>query len=145
MAMRTSLDKPSKMSVSAGQSPVCSLGEALGVHAVDPNRFTAVMHPHHGHGGSAQGGFCISQIQLALQSYFAHKHSKLNQPDTINIQAVFLARIPDGQVTIEIRDVSLGKTFSTIHVAIQHNGKDKLVGYGESLGSFQSVLKIVIT
>ncbi|KAL9090810.1 MAG: hypothetical protein Q9159_001751 [Coniocarpon cinnabarinum] len=110
-----------------GEHPI-SLKDALSASPLDDCSYTTFMHPDHGHGGSANGGFCVSQLLTALKIQFCTTLKHLGQPDTYCVQVSFMSRVPDGEALIKFGQLAPGRLFSFIQFAIFVRGKNAVTG-----------------
>ncbi len=78
---------------------------------------------------AAHGGLLISVIIFAIQQHFRSTLRSYNQPDTFNIQTVFIRPAAIGNAVVDIKDVKLGTNVSTIHFTLLQADTERVVGY----------------
>lgn len=78
---------------------------------------------------TAHGGYVGSIILHAVKEHLQISHPNLNQPDVFTVHFRFLEASNAGSISIDIKDVKMGKNTSTVHFAASQNGTVKIVGY----------------
>jgi hypothetical protein len=61
--------------------------------------------------------------------HFATTLAKQNQPHTVTLHLDFLRRTQVGPATFIVKDVKLGRQTSVVHVTLQQDGREEVVGY----------------
>ncbi|KAL9079236.1 MAG: hypothetical protein Q9157_001854 [Trypethelium eluteriae] len=73
---------------------------------------------------------CI--VVSAIQQHFRSTLQQYDQPDTFDIAAVYLRPATTGKVIVDLEDVKLGASISTVHFTLRQNGKNIVVGYASN-------------
>jgi hypothetical protein len=88
---------------------------------------------------TAHGGFIGSIILQAIKQHFSDSYPKLNQPDTFTVQFRFLEASNAGPISIDIKDVRMGKNTSTVHFTASQNSIVKIVGYATQFNAWARI------
>ena len=67
----------------------------------------------------------------AVAEHYRTTLKSYDQPDTVAMHVELLRPVPMGEAVIRIKDVRLGKGSSTVHIALGHGGKDRVVAYAK--------------
>ncbi|MCJ1441494.1 MAG: hypothetical protein MMC23_001983 [Stictis urceolatum] len=82
---------------------------------------------------AAHGGLLAAQIVTAVQKHFSTTLAKQNQPNTYDLNLVFLRPTTAGPTRIKVSETKLGPKFSTVHVELSQSGKARVTGYASNI------------
>ena len=77
----------------------------------------------------------MAVIIFAVQQHFQSTLRSYNQPDTFNLETVFLRPSAAGKAVVVIKDVKLGVEISTVHFTLIQDDQDRVVGYATYVSS----------
>lgn len=106
-----------------------SFYEATQILQISSHEYEATLRDPWTIGSVPHGGYSTSCIQRAVHKHFQTTHSKLNQPHTLALHLTFTRRTQTGPARIHVRDVKLGRQTSTVHVSLQQDDREEIVGY----------------
>lgn len=75
------------------------------------------------------GGVVTSTFLRAASLHFGTTLAAQKQPHTITLHLEFLRRTQVGPATFKVKDAKLGRQTSTIHVSLEQDGREEVVGY----------------
>ena len=78
---------------------------------------------------AAHGGLLVSVIIFAVQQHFMSTLQTYDQPHTFNVEAVFLRPASAGEAVVEIKDVKLGISVSTVQFTLVQGNRERVVGH----------------
>ena len=76
----------------------------------------------------AHGGLLVSLVQRAAELHFQSSTDKPAHPDVLELKIHFFRPMTEGDLTIRLDDVVLGKQTSTIEARMSQGGKLHLMG-----------------
>lgn len=103
--------------------------DAAKVTQVGSHEYKANVHPDYSYGPAAHGGFTVALIWRAIAVHYRTTLAKYDLPDTIACHVEFLRPAMLGDVSVQIKDVRLGKASSTVHAALVQKGTERVVVY----------------
>ncbi|OJD35016.1 thioesterase family protein [Diplodia corticola] len=106
-----------------------SFAEATAVEAVDSHTYSASFYSDWCVGSVPHGGVVTSAFLRVASLHFRTTLAAQKQPHTITLHLEFMRRTQEGPVTFRVRDAKLGRQTSTIHVSLEQDGREEVVGY----------------
>lgn len=94
------------------------------------HEYKANVHADYSYGPAAHGGFLVALVWRSIAMHFKTTLANYNLPDTIACHVEFLRPVALGEVSINIKDVRLGKASSTVHATLTQKGTERVVVYG---------------
>ncbi|KAL8747554.1 MAG: hypothetical protein Q9190_000593 [Brigantiaea leucoxantha] len=109
-----------------------ALKVAISSTPTDAHTYLANIPLDHCYQQTAHGGLLVSIIVSAVQQHFSKTLAARNQPDTFSISTVFLRPAVAGKAVVNIKDIKLGSTISTVHFTLAQDDKKAVVGYASN-------------
>lgn len=106
-----------------------SLYKASSVEQVDSHTYRVLLQDPWAIGSVPHGGYVTTCVQQAVRKHFDTTLKKQGQPHTLGLHLSFLRRTSLGPAFIKIRDAKIGRQTSVVHITIEQDGREEVVGY----------------
>lgn len=103
--------------------------EATSVKQVETHTYTVDFSGDWVIGTVPHGGYVTSCFLAVVRKHFDTTLRKQNQPHTMTLHLDFLRRTQVGLATFKVKDVKLGRQTSIVHVSLEQDGREEVVGY----------------